>query len=338
MRRTWLLGVMVALGAAVPAHATFPGGNGRIAYTWSRGGEAFEAGPIPRLVGVVSVRPDGGDRRLVARGGTNPAYSPGGDRIAFLRSHRLWVAGANGTHARPVTPRGWLVGQQEWSPAGKRLAFVRGFDESVRTVLYTVKPDGSGLARIVKAPMPISLSEGAWSPDGKAIVYEQSPVVRVIRAGRLTTLARPASMPTWSSRGLIAYETRVPEGGRSQVCIRRRDPLSAVNCVSAADASIENPVWSPGGRRLLVTHIVGGDVEFWTVRPDGTVVTRAPAGGLTIPVFSPDGQFLVSSETRFAGEPRLQYTDLFVQRPDGSDRRRLVRGGQAQSPDWQPRR
>jgi Tol biopolymer transport system component len=330
--------VLAALVLAVPAHATFPGANGRIAYTWSRGGEAFESGPTPSLVGVVSVRPDGGGRQLVARGATNPAYSPGGGRIAFLRSHRLWVARAGGADALPVTPRGWLVGQQEWSPGGKRLAFVRAFEASVRTVLYTVRPDGSGLVRIVKAPMPIDLSEGAWSPDGRAIVYGQSPVVRVIRAGRLTTLARPAGDPTWSSRGLIAYETRVPDEQRNQVCIRRRDPLSAVNCVSVADASIENPVWAPGGRRLLVTHIAGGDVEFWTVRPDGTVVTRAPAGGLTIPVFSPDGRFLVSSETRFAGQPPLQYTDLFVRRPDGSDRRRLVRGGQAQSPDWQPRR
>jgi Tol biopolymer transport system component len=336
VKRVWLLGVLVALGTAVPAHATFPGGNGRIAYTWSRGGDAFESGPIPHLFGVVSVRADGGDRRVVARGGTSPAYSPGGSRIAFLRSHRVWVARANGANARPVTPRGWLVGQQKWSPGGKRLAFVRGFEASVRNVLYTVKPDGSGLERVVKGPMPITLSESPWSPDGRAIVYEQSPVVRVIRAGRLTTLARPAGMPTWSSRGLIAYESRVPEEGRTQVCIRRRDPSSTVNCVGAAGASIENPVWSPRGRRVLVTRIVGGDIEFWTARPDGTVVTRTSATGLTVPVYSPDGRFLVSSETRIAHE--LQFTDLFVQRPDGSDRRRLVRGGQAQSPDWQPRR
>ena len=57
------LGLLFGLSAG-PAQATFPGANGRIAYTWSRGGEGYETGPHPRLVGVVSVRQDGGGRRL----------------------------------------------------------------------------------------------------------------------------------------------------------------------------------------------------------------------------------------------------------------------------------
>src|SRR5687768_13704193 len=42
MRMVWALVLLViALMVAGPAQATFPGGNGRIAYTWSRGGEAL---------------------------------------------------------------------------------------------------------------------------------------------------------------------------------------------------------------------------------------------------------------------------------------------------------
>jgi TolB protein len=328
------LGLLAGLFVSA-AQATFPGGNGRIAYTWSLGGEAFEEGPSPRLVGVVSVRPDGGDRHLVARGGTEPRYSPSGRRIAFLRSHRLWVARADGKRARRVTPRGWLVGDQEWSPRGTRLAFVRGFRDSVRSALYTVRPDGGGLQRLLKAPQPVLLFPGAWSPNGKAIVYQQSGVVRVFRAGRITTLARGSSGPSWSRRGLIAYASSVPGEQRGQVCVRRLEAPAPLRCFAFADASVSDPTWSPDGRRLMFMYQPQGPAEIWTVRPDGTVLTRAPRGN-AFPIFSPDGRRLAFSEARF--RLGLEFEDLFVMRLDGTGKRRLVRGGQTNGPDWQPLR
>jgi Tol biopolymer transport system component len=337
MKRAWFGALMVTFAVAVPAQATFPGENGRVAYTWSRGGEAFETGPRPRLVGVVSVRAAGTGRELVARGGSQPAYSPDGRLIAFLRYQRLWVARADGHGARPVTPSGWLVGDQEWSPGGTRLAFARGFDESVRSAVYTVKHDGSGLHRLLKAPMPVRLYDGAWSPDGRAIVYEQSAfsgtVVRAIRGGRILSIANRASRPTWSRNGLIAYETG------TQVCIERRDPLDSARCVGSADGLISAPTWWPDGRRLrvLFTRRGAGSAEVWTVRPDGTVLSRRAGRGASSPVFSPDGRLLVWSVTSFRGDPRLGFTDLLVERADGSGRRTLIHGGQAEAPDWQPR-
>jgi Tol biopolymer transport system component len=74
------------------------------------------------------------------------------------------------------------------------------------------------------------------------------------------------------------------------------------------------------------------------VRVDGTVLSRAPGATTPPPVFSPDGTLLAFSVISFRGDPRLGYTDLSVRRPDGSDTRLLVRGGQATAPDWQPRR
>jgi Tol biopolymer transport system component len=332
-----------ALGIVAPAQATFPGDNGRIAYTWSRGGEAFEDGPRPQLVGIVSVRRDGLGRRLVARGGTQPSYSPDGRRIAFLRSqNRLWVARADGERARPVTPREWRVGEHTWSPGGTRIAFERNFVNSGASALYTVMPDGTGIQRLLKAP-GIELSDGAWSPNGKAIVYDQPSVtgrtlVRIFRAGQITTLARPAFDASWSSRGLIAYTTAPAGGQLNQVCVTRPDPAATRRCIGFADASVSDPTWSPDGRRLMVMYTPqgGGQAEIWIVRPDGTVLTRAPRGSV-FPIWSPDGSRLAFSEARFAGEPSLEYEDLWVMHLDGSVKRRVVRGGQVNSPDWQPR-
>lgn len=337
-----LLG-LVCVGAlagpiAGPAQATFPGDNGRIAYTWSVGGASFDDPPQPRLVGVVSVRRDGRDRRLVARRGFRPRYSPDGRRIAFLRSQRLWIARADGSSARRVSPRDWQVSSYDWSPRGTRLAFVRDLIGRGASVMYTVTPDGSGLRRLLKPTQSLSLAPGAWSPDGKGIVYEQHSarsLVRVIRAGRITTLVRPASRPTWSRRGLIAYETFVPGEQRNQVCLRRLEAPAPLRCFDFAEATTSDPTWSPDGHRLMLMYTPRvGPAEIWTMRPDGTVLARAPRDN-TFPIFSPDGDRLAFSETRIKGG--LMFQDLYVMRPNGSDRRRVVRGGQATEPDWQPR-
>jgi Tol biopolymer transport system component len=344
VKRVWLAALLTAFGVAVPAQATFPGKNGRIAYTWSRGADSFESGPSPRLVGVVSIRPDGNGRRLVARGGRKPAYSPDGRSIAFMRARRLWVADADGDAARPVTPNGWRVGDHRWSPGGTRLAFDRGFESSVRTALYTIKPDGTGLQRLLRARQPISLSSGAWSPDGKGIVYNQSSalgsLVRILRAGHIRTLARPAEDGTWSSRGVIGYESFVRAEGRSQVCLTRAWLDTPIRCIGFVDASVTNPQWSPDGSRLLVSYSPrgGGPAEIWTLRPDGTVLVRAPKADYLSPIISPNGGSLAFNLIRFAGPERFHFTDLFVQRADGTGRRLLVRGGQAQNADWQPLR
>jgi TolB protein len=325
------------LGASAgPAQATFPGSNGRIAYTWSRGAESLHVGPHPRLVGIFSVRPDGGDRRLVARGGSAPRYSPSGRRIAFWRANRLWAAAADGKGARPVSPRGWIVGSGGvWSPRGTRLAFVRDFGSGGRQALYTARPDGSGLTLLARSPEGIAIRPGAWSPDGKAIVYAQYRITgptlaRVVRGGRVTTLGRGFD-PTWSRRGLVAYTTPAAPGQTNQVCIRPGHGGST-RCLAYAPASTSDPTWSPDGRRLMVMYTPAGPAEIWIVRPDGTVLSRAARDDV-FPTFSPDGRMLAFSRYRFAGE--RQYTDLHVMRPDGGGRRLIVRGGQAQAPDWQ---
>jgi Tol biopolymer transport system component len=340
------LGTLVAvLAIAVPAQATFPGANGRIAYTLGGGTEGFGT-PHNPLVGVVSVRPDGSGRRLVARRGTYPGYSPDGRRIAFLRARHLWVARADGRHARRVTPRGFLVEHYEWSPRGDRLAVAREFTDRSAGWLYTVERDGGGVKRLARAPWGIRLFPGAWSPDGKAIVYEQSrgsarPFVMIARGGRIVRHA-VGVWPSWSSRGLIAYETR-QIGKRFRVCVTRPRPAVNVRCFGYPNAVVRVPTWFPAGRRLMFAYGYfapqGFSEELWTARLDGTILTRTPPGDIGVPTLSPDGRLSVFEVFRLSGDPRSWYVDLYVARPDGTGRRLLVRGRQAGGPggpDWQP--
>jgi Tol biopolymer transport system component len=117
-------GLAVCLGAlavAPSAPATFPGKNGRIAFSRT------ERGTYPV---VYTMRRDGSHERRLAKG-DSPAFSPSGRKVLLnpRRSEYLHTIRANGTRLRriPHTRRG--VGGS-FAPGGKKIVFSRGFDFS----------------------------------------------------------------------------------------------------------------------------------------------------------------------------------------------------------------
>jgi hypothetical protein len=67
-----------------PAHAAFPGKNGKI---------AFEGKPRS----IHTIRPDGSHQRRLTRNGGEPAFSASGKRIAFEHRGDIWVMRAPST-------------------------------------------------------------------------------------------------------------------------------------------------------------------------------------------------------------------------------------------------
>jgi Tol biopolymer transport system component len=56
-----------------------------------------------------------------------------------------------------------------WSPDGSKIAFTSNMDGPYR--LYTINPDGSGLARVADEP---ASGRPAWSPDSSTIAYSEN--------------------------------------------------------------------------------------------------------------------------------------------------------------------
>src|SRR6187551_3535941 len=90
--------VLVALGA--PAHASFPGQNGKIAFNSSRDGSNQ----------IYLMNPDGSNVvRVTDPPGVSfgPEWSPDGTRIAFVSTrdgnHEIYVMNANGTGQTRLT-------------------------------------------------------------------------------------------------------------------------------------------------------------------------------------------------------------------------------------------
>ena len=136
-----------------------------------------------------------GQRRLTRnQGDHNPAWSPDGRRIAFIRDQKfknqnssislvagattgvqywadfeVYVMNADGSGQRQLTQNGG--GDPAWSPDGRRIAFTSyriGNSE-----VYLMNADGSGQRQLTR--YPAQDGSPAWSPDGRRIAFSRSP-------------------------------------------------------------------------------------------------------------------------------------------------------------------
>jgi Tol biopolymer transport system component len=144
--------------------------------------------------GIYRVRPDGSDLRRISSGAL-PAWSLDGHSLTFM--HRLHAKDADGDPCYGVYTSG-PDGQRlhRLVPRRHRCALPKFYDvrpafaASGRIVynrrgagLWSVRADGSGARRIVKAPRGKPVTRFAVSPDGRRLVYAASGGVYVTGAG-----------------------------------------------------------------------------------------------------------------------------------------------------------
>jgi dipeptidyl aminopeptidase/acylaminoacyl peptidase len=123
--------------------------------------------------------------------GNNPAVSPQGDRIAFVKKNELWSIGMNdGDKPIQLMHEKGNTGELRWSPNGSRLAFVSVRTDHAFIGLY------DAAAKNVRFLDPSVDRDGnpVWSPDGKQIAFIRIPVsTRAFSFGPVRT-AQPWSI------------------------------------------------------------------------------------------------------------------------------------------------
>jgi TolB protein len=214
-----------------------------------------------------------------------------------------------------------------------RIAFSAGAQGAV--AVYVVNADGSDLTRLTAGPGDDF--QPSWSPDRRLIAYRSEPggnpelwVMNADGTGQ-HRLAADGGFPDWSPDGsMIAYAPGGGPSGRSCIAIMNADG-SGPRCLPGTDYG-ETPSWSPDGKRIAFTSAHSGLRHIYVVGVDDSqVVDLATAGEAHMPAWSPDGVSILFASSRDRSD---NFRDIFEMRPDGSDVRRLTRGGE--TPAWSP--
>jgi eukaryotic-like serine/threonine-protein kinase len=285
-------------------------------FGWSGGGSTSTAGPVlmssqrltlqQGLEAFPSLSPDGkwlvystaGDIYLQSVGGqgvinltkdspaddSQPAFSPDGDRIAFVSTREgggLFLMGRTGESVRRVADTGF---NPKWSPDNKE---------------------------IVYATEPVQ-----GEPHNRNTRTSTLWAVNITTGAKRQIIDTDSVQPSWSPHGTrIAYwRIRIPNRGLGQRDIWTVPAAGGQPTPVTDDAPLDwSPIWSPDGKFLYFSSDRGGSVNLWRVPIDEA--SGKPLGPPE-PVTTPAafvGHFSFSGDgTRLAFESRV--TDANVRK------------------------
>jgi len=275
---------------------------------------------------IYTIPVEGGTaKRLTEAMATQPAFSPDGKKIAYIKRYLLepgktqtdvWVMPASG--GSPVQVSDCPSGRARspvWSPDGKMIAFhfEPGRDSTSKELwIVPVAENGKPLAPPSKIELPLETLHmvAGWTPDNKIgfqlMNPEHNAVYTVPASGGKAVQVSPAGWP-------------------------------------------ENPRWSPDGKRIYFRAVRGepppiiasvpaggGEVTVVPLRSDRKVYESAPGGGNDI---SPDGKKLVfSGGIRVYKDNKISYeVDIYTIPIEGGEPIKITKSpGQDRFPCWSP--
>lgn len=261
-----------------PTNATFPGGNGRIAYSTS------PAHGHPSQ--IYTIRPDGSGLRQLThvtvkgRGARSPAWNADGSEIAFAKRGHVWTMKADGSDKTRITDdTGFSDRNPAWSPDGSRIVYSH-CDVSLGFTAYcdldTVNVDGTGETKILGGHWTYDFPR--FSPDGTKIAFagDRGGLVCAVWVAnadgsdphRLTAPKLQANVPDWSPDGTqITFGSHCQLPG-SKPWVMNADGSDQQRLISdAAQSDWLSSRFSPDGSVIAVAAYAG---DIWFVNPDGT--------------------------------------------------------------------
>jgi dipeptidyl aminopeptidase/acylaminoacyl peptidase len=287
----------------------------------------------------------------------SPQISPDGKTIIFTRTwvdkvkdqyrSNLWITDLDGTRIRELTSGARNDSSPEWSPEGKRIAFLSDRDGTNQLhVMWLDTREVAQLTHLEQAPNNIK-----WSPDGKWIAFtsfvaDTEPILNI----KLPDRPRGAE---WARPAVIVDRLSWAADGRGPTP-RGHTHLFVVDAtlggtprqITSGKFNHTGFDWAPDGKTIYVGGIrkpeaeyLRGDSEIYAINLGSLEVKsltdrKGPDGN---PVVSPDGKLIA-----YVGYDDKMYTNhvssLYLMNSDGTNKR-LLAGNLDSSPqglNWWP--
>ena len=211
--------LLIVAFAVAPVSAGDVKQNGRIAFTGNQSGTWQ----------LYTMNPNGSDITRITNLPANnaegflPDFSPDGLRIVFcfgvfpiaapVPQAEIYVINVDGSGLQQLTHDGLFDCAPRWSPDGSRIVFARESPRTHRTVVATMRPDGTHVKNLTSDLW--GTFRAAFTSDGKRIVFEsqQAGFISVLwimnkdgsQQRRLTPAPIKAGGPAVSSKDLIVF-------------------------------------------------------------------------------------------------------------------------------------
>ncbi len=300
------------------------------------------------------------------------AWSPDGARVVFNKrvpgAPRAWWK----TYSRnPAYELRLVAGSiPAFSPSGDQFAMSAHPAAGPSLSALEVTATATGETRIVYQDKTRNVLAGAWSPDGKKIIFGLGPfsaffdgfhseflkpggdrveggaAVAIVNADgsgfrELTPASDNNAFPSFAPDGKrFVYRTFSKDGNGLRIM-----NLDGGGTSKLTDGYDNFPLWSPRGDLIMFARLAGGTYDVYTIRPDGSGLKRLTNGhgNDAHMAWSPDGEYIAFASSRMGFKDEVIYTDapqpygeIFVMRYDGTGVEQLTDNQwEDGAPGWQ---